>query len=85
MPTAEAISHSEFDDAPPAPSESSRHYESRSDGWPDWPNDADEPAVIEDAVRQNAPAIVFGDIVRLLAMTFAVITVVELSLKALLH
>ena len=83
MPAAEAMSHHEFGDALEAAPESPRHSE--SDCWPDWPADVEEPEVIEAAVRQNAPAIVFGDIVRLLGMTFAVMTVIDLSLKIFLH
>ena len=80
MPAADAMSHREFDDALEATPEFPRHRE--SDCWPDWPSDADEPAVIEAAARQNTPAIVFGDMVRLLGLTFAIMAVMDLSLRA---
>ena len=59
-----------------------RCEERRSDCWLDWSDEAEEPAATEASARENAPAIVFGDIVRLLGMTFIVITVIDLSLKA---
>ena len=82
MRTTEAMSRLKFDDALEATPESSRHHEPGPDCWPDWPRDAEEPAVIEAAARQNTPAIVFGDMVRLLGMTFAIVTIIGLSLRA---
>jgi hypothetical protein len=83
MPAADAMSQREFDDALEAAPEFSRHSE--FDCWPDWPSDAEDPAVIEAAARQNRPAIVFGDMVRLLGMTFAIVAVMDFSLRIFLH
>jgi hypothetical protein len=84
MATADAIFHSDFDGAsemaPELPQH--RHEARRSDCWPDWSGEVEEPAVTEAVIRENSPAIVFGDIVRLLGMTFILITVIDLSLKA---
>jgi hypothetical protein len=82
---ANAIFHCDFDGASetaPEPPPQHRHEERRSDCWPDWSGEVEDPAVIEAVARENAPAIVFGDVVRLLGMTFIVITVIDLSLKA---
>ena len=44
--------------------------------------EAEDPAAIEALAQKNAPAIIFGDILRLLGMTFLIITVIDISLKA---
>jgi hypothetical protein len=80
-----AIFHCDLDGASEtAPGPLQHHHEERrSDCWPDWSSEAEDPAVIEALAQKNAPAIVFGDVVRLLGMTFIIITVIVLSLKAL--
>jgi hypothetical protein len=84
MSTANPISHSDLTGAaqttPKHPQY--RRDERSSDSWNDWTGGAEDPAVIEALVQKNAPAIVFGDIVRLLGMTFLIITLIDLSLKA---
>jgi hypothetical protein len=83
MANANAIFHCDLDGASEtARGHQHRHEERGSDCWPDWSGEAEDPAVIEAVVRENAPAIVFGDVVRLLGMTFIIITVIDLSLKA---
>ena len=85
MPTANVTSHFDHGDGSEPATEAPRvcREERGSDYWPDWPCNVEEPAVIEASIRNNAPAIVFGDIVRLLGMTFLIITVIDLSLRAL--
>jgi hypothetical protein len=85
MPTANVNSHFDHGDASELATEAPRicREERGSDYWPDWPRNVEKPAAIEASIRNNAPAIVFGDIVRLLGMTFLVITVIDLSLRAL--
>jgi len=82
--TANSISHSDLIGAtqttPKHPQY--RRDERSSDSWNDWTGEAEDPAAIEALAQKNAPAIVFGDIVRLLGMTFLVITVIDISLKA---
>jgi hypothetical protein len=84
MANANAIFHCDLDGASETAAEppQHRHEERESDCWPDWSGEAEDPAAIEAVVRENAPAIVFGDVVRLLGMTFIIITVIDLSLKA---
>jgi hypothetical protein len=81
---ANAIFHRDLDGvSEPAPRPPQHCHEERpSDCWPNWSGEVEDPAVIEAIVRENAPAIVFGDVVRLLGMTFIVITFIDLSLKA---
>ena len=84
MPTANPTSHSDLIGATqttPKPPQY-RRDERSSDIWSDQTGEAEDLAVIEALVRKNAPAIVFGDVVRLLGMTFLIITVIDLSLKA---
>jgi hypothetical protein len=85
MLTANVNSHFDHDDASEPATEAPRvcREECDSDYWPDWPCNIEEPTAIEAAIRNNAPAIVFGDIVRLLGMTFLIITIIDLSLRAL--
>jgi hypothetical protein len=84
MSTANSISHSDLTGAaqttPKHPQY--RRDERCSDCWLDWTGEAEDPAVIESLAQKNAPAIVFGDIIRLLGMTFIIITVIDISLKA---
>jgi hypothetical protein len=54
-----------------------RPKERQSDCWLDWSIDIEDPAAIEALTRNNAPAIVFGDVVRLLGITFIVIAVID--------
>jgi hypothetical protein len=83
MANANAIFHCDLDGvSETAPGPQHRREERGSDCWPDLSGEAEDPAVIEAVVRENAPAIVFGDVVRLLGMTFIIITVIDLSLKA---
>jgi hypothetical protein len=56
--------------------------ERSSDCWPDWTSEAEDPAVIEALAQNDATAIAFGEVACLLAMTFLIITVIDLSLKA---
>ena len=85
MPTANVNSHFDPDDESEPATDALRvgREERGSDYWPDWPCNVEGPAAIEASIRNNAPAIVFGDIVRLLGMTFIIITVIDLSLRAL--
>jgi hypothetical protein len=70
MSTAKSISHSDLTGA------------TISHCWPDLTREAEDPAAIEALAQKNAPAIVFGDILCLLGMTFLIITVIDISLKA---
>ena len=84
MPPAKATFDCDLDDVSETVVKPVQHCseERRSDCRLDWSYEAEEPATTEASAGENAPAIVFGDIVRLLGMTFIVITVIDLSLKA---
>ena len=55
-----------------------------SDCWPDWATSIEDPATIEALARKNSPAIVFGEIGRVLAVVIAAIILINVSLN-LLH
>jgi hypothetical protein len=84
MLAANAIFHCDLDgesEMAPEPAQH-RHDGHRSDCWPDCSGKVEELAATEVSVRENTPAIAFGDIVRLLGMTFIIITITDLSFKA---
>jgi hypothetical protein len=55
-----------------------------SDCWPDWATSIEDPATIEALTRKNSPAIVFGEIGRVLAVVITAIILINVSLN-LLH
>ncbi len=60
----------------------SRHAEGASDCWPDWA-DAGDPESLEESARKNVPAIVFGEISRVLLVVLAAIAAIEFALNFL--
>ena len=84
MPPAKAIFEHELDGVSETVVQPLRHRceERQFDSRQDWSDEAKEPATTEASARENAPAIAFGDIMRLLGMTFIVITAIDLSVKA---
>ena len=55
-----------------------------SDCWPNWATSIEDPATIEALARKNSPAIVFGEIGRVLAVVITAIILINVSLN-LLH
>jgi hypothetical protein len=82
MSAAKAVFDCNLDGASQMAVDHPRHKERQSGGWPDWSGDNQDPAAIEASARNNAPAIVFGDVVRLLGMTVVIIIVIDLALRA---
>jgi hypothetical protein len=84
MSTANFTSHSDLTGAAQTTRKHPQYRgdERRSDCSPDLTGEAEDPAVIEALAQTGAPAITFGDVARLLGMTFLIITVIDLSLTA---